>query len=417
MGTRMNMLAITVAAALGVAGVGNAHGDASPAPVSPSDHSPSAVAPSEPAAVAPFQVALLELAMESASVLPLDPFLKDRARAQEAVVAAWLDLDQPERALECAQRIGNWRRGAAYADIAFHQAERGRTSTVLPLLALAELISDEEDNWRRDRVRVKAARTHALIGSDDRALALEAGVVAAEAGKVDGVRASLVGTDGLDERLRAIEESVATGGFDATRNALEAAVQLFDRFYADVERRSFVEGLIKSSWSKLPHMIRIELLMQLASTSLDHGDRPQAIDLLDEADSMLNESKWSAEHSVPLMGRLATLRARAGDVPGARRGAEAALARFDAERHLIVDMYRAGALRPVAEAIQAAGDTVWSQTVYRRALEAGTENPNARPRAVDLSRTCISLALAHVAPDASLWQGIEDARSRLVAPW
>ena len=51
------------------------------------------------------------------------------------------------------------------------------------------------------------------------------------------------------------------------------------------------------------------------------------------------------------------------------------------------------------------------------AIEAGTINPNSRPRAEDLSATCASIALAGIEPDASIRQRIERARAGLADPW
>jgi hypothetical protein len=72
---------------------------------------------------------------------------------------------------------------------------------------------------------------------------------------------------------------------------------------------------------------------------------------------------------------------------------EAALARYDAERDQIVNIYRATALRALAEALQTMGDGARSLAVYRRAVEEGNGNPNSRPRADDLTTTACSMAL------------------------
>ena len=55
--------------------------------------------------------------------------------------------------------------------------------------------------------------------------------------------------------------------------------------------------------------------------------------------------------------------------------------------------------------------------VYRTAIEAGSENVNARPRAEDLSATCRSMARYDVEPDAELWARIEGIENGLTDPW
>jgi hypothetical protein len=89
------------------------------------------------------------------------------------------------------------------------------------------------------------------------------------------------------------------------------------------------------------------------------------------------------EHRIPLVAQLSDLRFKAGDTERARTDADAALALFNAQREKIVNIYRAGALRPLAEAYQSMGDTEAALSVYKLAVEEGIANINSRPRAED----------------------------------
>jgi len=82
-----------------------------------------------------------------------------------------------------------------------------------------------------------------------------------------------------------------------------------------------------------------------------------------------------------------------------------------------VNIYRAGALRPLAEAYQSMGDTAAALTVFKKAVEEGVENPNSRPRVEDLSATCRSMALSGVEPDADLWARLREVFTGLGQPW
>ncbi|HSR88649.1 MAG TPA: hypothetical protein VLL07_06815, partial [Pontiella sp.] len=54
-------------------------------------------------------VQMLELAFDGVSGMPLDPHIRNRARAQEKIVDAALELMQPELAARYAGEIPNWR--------------------------------------------------------------------------------------------------------------------------------------------------------------------------------------------------------------------------------------------------------------------------------------------------------------------
>jgi hypothetical protein len=374
-------------------------------------------------AIAAFQKELLELAFGAAAALPLDPHVKNRSRAQEEVVAACLDFHQPRRALRYIERIDDWRRGAGYADLAFYCARQGDRTEVRHYLDLARRIADDnakDENaqaWRRDRIRVRIAQTHVLLGEAQEADAFEAGVVDSESGKVEAVKATRIDAGAFDEQVRALDAVFATGSFDRARNALETCAQLFDRFYDDADRRSQMEERIKTSCPKLPIPIRIERIAALAAFALDHRDPAKALALTEEAGRLAEGFKWLPQDRIPLAARLAGLRARGGDKDEGRRQADAARATFDAERGRIVDIYRAGALRPLAETYLSMADTAAARSVYARALEEGVVNPNSRPRAEDLSATCLSMALHAFEPDADLWARMRQNHGGLGPPW
>src|SRR5690349_8888326 len=70
--------------------------------------------------IAGFQTKLLDLAFKTATAIPVNPHIKDRSKAQEAVVKACLELNQPARALTYIEQIEGWQQGSCYADLAFY---------------------------------------------------------------------------------------------------------------------------------------------------------------------------------------------------------------------------------------------------------------------------------------------------------
>lgn len=367
--------------------------------------------------LAAYQTELLEVAFAAASAMPLDPHIKDRSRLQEVVVATSLALEQPQRALRYAEQIRDWRRGAAYADLALFCAENRLDPCVQPMLDRAGEIADGEEDWRRERIRVKIAQTHAYMGKAELAEELEQGVQPAESGKVAWIEATICPPGSFDEMMETLDSLVRTEHFDIVRNALSAYAALFERFYDDVDCRTRVEDKIKASWSSIPIFVRIRLLMDMADASLAHADQAKALTLLDEAKDMMDAARWQPRSVVPMMAQLAQRRFQAGDEAGARVQAQEALALFDAKRDVIVNIYRAQTLRPIAEAYHAMGDAAVALEIYKRAVEAGMENPNSRPRADDLVATCCSLALLAVEPDAALAGRIREIAAGLGDPW
>lgn len=373
--------------------------------------------PSETPDIEPYRLELLDLAFDTASAIPLKPHVKDRSRAQEAVVDACLELDLPRQALAYSEGIANWRHGLALARYASYCAEHGDRTGVLENLKQAENISYGLEDWRRDRIRITIGGALLWLGYADNATFYEDDVVESEQGKVDWVRVRTMDDDQFDRILEDLSGVFATGGFDVVKNAMWAGVYLFDRVYPDASRRSRVEDRIRRAWSKLPHMIRLDLLMEMIGSALDHDDPTKALSLVNDGQTLLDDERWLPEYVVPMRGRLAGLRHRAGDAAGARAEIARALREFDESLPRIADIYRAGALRPLAEACHAMGDDARTRMLYGRIVDAGLENPNSRPRAEDLSATCVSLALHAVEPDKELWARLRAIREGLHDPW
>ncbi|MDZ4828669.1 MAG: hypothetical protein SGJ09_00545 [Phycisphaerae bacterium] len=360
---------------------------------------------------------LLELAFQTASAIPTKPHVKDRSRAQEAVVRACVQLDQPARAARYADAIEDWRRGTAYADLALYFARLEQPESARRFAGMAGGVADGATEWRRARILIGIAKTHAVLGDTREAAEVESRVAASERGKVDRARAMVGNEREFDAQLGEVTAVVASGNFDLIRDKLEACTELHDRFYDSTARRTLVETTIKSSWDKLPLLVRVELLQSLAQAALRHQDQASALRLVNDASAIVGTTEWIKEDGIVLKARLAGLRARAGERVDARAALNALLASYDADRSKIVDIYRAGCLRAIAEAYQDAGDSVASLATYRRAIEEAIVNPNSRPRAEDLSATCISMALGDVQLDSTMRSRLHELSGGLGSPW
>ncbi len=368
--------------------------------------------------LAAFQTNLLQTAFDVATAMPVVPHIKDRSRAQEAVVTACFELSQPQRALSYIKKIGNWRKGAGYADYAFYCAKHNLTNDVPHYLKLADDISAIADqDWRRDRIKARISQAHLLLGQTDKSKEFSCNLEPSESGKAELTAAQICKDDEFDAQMDALNQLTASGDFDLVQNALKASVQLYNRFYDDETRRAAVEEKIKASWRKTPHFIRIGLLADMAGFSLDYSDQTNALRLVNEAREILDGETWPAEYQMPLAARLAALRFRCGDTDPALAEMQETLVLFNENKAEIINIDKADALVPVAEAFKTMGDSGKALDVYKQAAEASVENPNSRPRAEDLSAICLSMALNKAEPDEALWNRIREIQSNLGDPW
>jgi hypothetical protein len=282
-------------------------------------------------------------------------------------------------------------------------------------LRRAETAVEGLDDWRRDRVRMKMARAYALLGRDDEAARLAAGVAGPEAGTAAGARVTL-DDEAFAAHVAGLAAIADSDNIDFARNAMGALIEILRRSSGDEGRRVQVEHALRTSGGGLPLMVRIDLIIEMAGVELDHADRAGALDLVDEARRILGSSRWTPEYEVAAAARLAGLRYRAGDEARARDEVAAAIQLFEREKAKIASVDRVGTLVPIAEArsVMGGGEAC---AAYAVAIGECAGNPNARPRAIDLSAVCRSMAVHGVEPEAGLWQRMQDLHRTLGPPW
>lgn len=387
--------------------------------------------------LAGWQDELLALAFDAASRVPAYPHLKTRTELQERVVVAALKLDQQAQAERLAERMEGWRRGCAYADIAFHHVQHGPTGEIDRLLELARaevtkldlqeqaeaqgFDGDDEavemfQAWRRDRIRAKIARVLLESGQEERALEFEAGLQPSERGMVEVSRAKRMSPDEAGRVAAGLEAIVKAGTLEDIRNALDVGSVLAARFHADPERGPALRATLEAALVKGPAMFRVDTTLALAERLVAQGEHTWSHELARAAVQLLEEIPIAVEDDLPLRARAIELRHAVGD-PEARKALDALLGRFDAVREQIPPMTHADLLVPLAEAYVALGDRAAALRLYRRAAEQGAVNVNAVPRTDDLVSVCTSLAVHGVEPDAELRTRLGQTLAGLAEPW
>lgn len=366
-----------------------------------------------------FQAELLELAFDAAMEMPINLHVKDRCRSQRSVAVAWLELDQPVRALQFIKRIDNWRRGLGYAELACYLAEHGRADDAQVFLDLAEGFAENPtiEDWRRHRIQVKLSEASAILGRSEDAAEYESEVGDSEEGKLAATEARLSGDDVFEEQLARIDELAAAESLDLAINGLHAYSQLYGRFYDSPDKRAAVLERIRSSWERIPVFLRLRVLTTLVDFALEHSDPAEGLELVLDMYEMFEQNTWPIRYEIPLGAQLATLRYRCGQEEEAEADLSGLIEEYDANRHLIGSFERAETLRPIAESYWEIGSQEESLAIYRRVIEEGAENPNARPRCQDLVASCVSMAVRGVQPDAAMWARIREIRDGLGHPW
>ncbi len=362
-----------------------------------------------------WRLELLDVAFETASAIPLKPFIKVRARALEQVVETCLELDQPRRALRYVEQMPNWRKGAGYADYAYYCARHGHAGQVQRYLDKAEAVARRpEQAWRQDRIKTKVARTYAWLGRTDEAQRLSKGVEASQTGRVEEVRARRADDKAAEQLIAVLAGRIEAKDFDLRMKALEALTVLYDRFYENADRRGRIEKTIRDGWDKMPGDFRIDLLLKLADAAAGHKDADGALKLVNEARVMADHTVWNMETEVPLRARLAVAYDKAGAEAEARTQAGKAMEVYQARKAKTIDMFRAEALRPLAEAHCEMGDAEGARKLYKLIVEEGMVNPSPRARAVDLVATCCSMARCGTKPGDALAGRIREISKALV---
>ncbi len=360
---------------------------------------------------------LLQLAFETASAIPMDPHVKDRCLSQQQVVEACLALDLPDVAREYQFKIRNWRRGVCVAKIAFYNARHGRLDRLEKDSELASSFAVGEEDWRRDQIRSIIAETLICVGRERDALRYELGLVAPDVGRPNIARAMVLKDEDYDALIDRLNAEILTGSFDQILNASQALIEVYRKIHADPARRADVEQRCRKAVENLTLQIQVEALTDLARAAADVGEADDCTRFLKDARQILDSATWDPDREIVLRANLAKVQGLAGDPQGAKTAIDALIPLYDAAREQIINIYRDGVLRPVAEAYQQIGQIDAARRVYARILEEGVVNPNSRPRAQDLSATCASMALCGFQPDQELWARIAAVQVGLSDPW
>lgn len=397
-----------------------AQAPASPTESAPQSNTAQAEASRQPDAT---RRELMQLAASAFADMPLVPHEKNRSRGQMEVVEAAIEFGDLELAASLADKISDWRRGLAHAACALHLAKVGEKKSALEHAAIAEGIARRsaadanEQSWRPARVFATLARMHLVLGDLEAFGRFSKDLEPADAAAIQRDAALAMPEGDFDRWLARADEEFKGTNFDSIVATLESCAALFDRFFADVGRRDALQKRVLEGYPKLPRDARLKLILQVARTAAIRGDGIRALDLVHEAERIVVGVRFHAEDEVYLKARIAGVTCRAGDTAEGKKRLDDVQRLYDANEKTILDIYRAAALRAIAEAALDADLQDRALSIYAKALEAGLSNPNSRPRADDVAATCLSMARRGVEPTPELGKRLREIVNGLRDPW
>lgn len=363
-----------------------------------------------------FQLELLDLAWQAAVAYPINPHIKNRGRAEEQVVHGALAIHQPHLAWGYTKKVVNWRKGACHAEIAHYLIEQEDPEHVAYFLRQAILNSkDPKQGWRQARVEARVNAARLLIGKD-----VVAGTQAKEedfAGQGQAISAKAVGANSevFDELIASLDSMVEREGYDEMWAAMQAYAELYRHHYPNLERRALITEKARVAWKDMPGIRRFEIMLRFANAALEHEDIQAAAQWVDEADAIRRSYRWAIESDLKLRSEIARALARINRKPAAQDLLSETAELADRELKNLQDLYRANALRPVAEAYAELGDKERALELYVVLVDLGALNPNIRPRVSDITATCVSMAVHGIQPDASLLNRIQGIVNELAS--
>ena len=367
-----------------------------------------------------FQVQLLEYAFDIASTPPSVPYKKLKSKIQQGVVKTCLRMDQPVRSVTFASKIENWRMGLAYADVAFYLAENKYPFDKVQVgLDLAEQIAklDHGQKWRNDMINTRIAQTYYILCQEEKAKSYLLDV-----GEKEKAAATIEQTQpdsdiSLEEKLQKIELMFELKDFQVTNKALFAFTDLYNQYYDQPEKRDVILEKLNLHSEATLGSIRFKIITVLANIAIDHSDYSNATNFVDEAIDILDKYQWDLNQLIPNLAKVSEIEFLAKNPEKALIQLNESLRLYDEHENEIPDMFRAETLCPVAEVFQQMGNTDKALEIYKRAVEAGTINPNQQQCAEDISAVCCSMAEGAAEPDPELLQRLQQIIEELKKPW
>lgn len=355
-----------------------------------------------------YRLELLGLAWQAATSYPINPHIKNRARAEEQVVHGALELEQPHLAWGYAKKVVNWRKGACHAEIAHYLIEKQDTEHVEYFLHYALLYSkDPKQGWRHQRVKARVASARVLMGLSQESEPLVEDEDGAGKGEQLNALIRKSNNQAYEQYVEILDAMAATEDYEQILAAVSGYAELFVIHYANAERREALLKKTRGLSQSVPGFKQFQFMIMFVEAALKNKDTPNAVALLDEAEAIHDKHSWGLDFDLGQRSEIARYRVAVGDQPAAEKMLAYCEQLADKKLGDLQNWEQARTLRPVAEGYAVLGDRDKAHALYRRVVELGAVNPNIRPRVSDITATCVSMALHGIEPDKKLLSTIK----------
>lgn len=360
---------------------------------------------------------LLDQAMGVASSPPGKSHARVKSRLQRDVVVTAIEVGAFDAALRYADQIEDGRRAESLAMLAQALAKKGDLIRADQCVVRAVDLSAASEGATKERILTEVAVAFALMGQSDKARQFAGRVPQELTGRVEAEIASQAALEELDRQCDAFDRAIQTRSLDIAYSGVNGYFAVWQRVRGDEARCTRAEQAIRAAMPNFPMAFQIESLIRLSDALSAQGRQEEAVAELARARAVLMTTDFLPDTSGPIGRDIALAFDRRGDRASARQLLLDMVAAYERNPKAMVDIERADYLCPLASALAQVGDRGTAERVWSLALEAGSINPNARPRAEDLCMVMLSMARSGFEPTEGLRSTMAQIRGGLQPPW
>jgi tetratricopeptide (TPR) repeat protein len=340
-----------------------------------------------------------------------------KSRLQRDVVLTAIQLQALDAALRYTDRIEDGRRAESLAILAQAFAQAGDRARADQCVIRAIDLSASTEGATQERILTEIAVAFAVMGQSEKARQFAGRVPQDLTGRVEAEIAARVTIEELDRQCDAFDRAIKTGNLDVVRSGIGGYFAVLKRTRGDASRCDRAEKAIRAALPGLPMEFRIDALIRLSDELDAQGRTEEAIAEVIRASEVLAMSEFLPDTSGPVGRDLALAFMRRRDSARARQLLVDMVAAYERDPKAMVDIERADYLCPLAAAFAQVGDLESAVRVWSLAIDAGSINPNARPRAEDLCMVMLSMARLGIEPTEGLRDKMAQMREGLQPPW